>query len=329
MNNSFDALLMAYFESELLTDGEQIRLAVTAGPEPTTWVPLDDGRPMLRSTVGERGARDPFLIRDTRRGVFNIIATDLRVFPDQDWDRATRAGSRSIVVWESEDLVTWSEPWLCEVSPPTAANTWAPKAFWSASEQHWVVLWASALYDNDDRTSATYQRILMATTADFREFTAPVVYLDLGFNVIDVTFLENEGTWYRFSATAHGEYSPDLGNHIFIEQGPSMLSADFRPLAVDVGKGVLVRGEGPAVVRSVNGDRWYLLIDEFGHRGYQLFETTDLATGKWDHLSTAVLPAGARHGSLLPITLMEKARLIEANRREAIASSTGSPRGGR
>ena len=68
-------------------------------------------------------------------------------------------------------------------------------------------------------------------------------------------------------------------------------------------------GEGPAVAADPVGGRWYLLADEFGHRGYQLFETDDLTTGRWDHVPEASLPLGARHGSLLTITASEAAAL--------------------
>jgi hypothetical protein len=37
-----------------------------------------------------------------------VIATDLRIFGNGDWDAAQRHGSKYIEVWESTDLVHWS-----------------------------------------------------------------------------------------------------------------------------------------------------------------------------------------------------------------------------
>lgn len=54
------------------------------------------------------------------------VATDLRLHASLDWDRHQRWGSRSIVVWESTDLVSWGQGRLVEVAPPEAGNTWAP-----------------------------------------------------------------------------------------------------------------------------------------------------------------------------------------------------------
>ena len=312
MTTSF---LLAYFLSEQQPDGEQVRFAVSDGPEPVRWTPLHGGRPVITSSIGERGIRDPFLLRDEVSGRFVLIGTDLRTWPDHDWDRAVRFGSRSIVVAESSDLVRWSAPRLQPVAPPEAGNTWAPKAFWSAERECWLVFWASALFDPADETRAdgSYQRILVAETRDFRSFGASRTHLDLGHDVIDLTFLEHAGTWYRFSANAHArERTPELGHHIFEERGPALDEPEFDPFVIDIGKQAMRRAEGPAVAKSPVEDRWFLLADEFGLRGYQLFDTDDLAGGSWRHRTDAVLPDGARHGSLLAITDQERRRLLDA-----------------
>lgn len=306
--------LLSYFLTEEKSDGEQVRFALSDGPDPLAWTPLNDGLPVLPSAVGEGGTRDPFLVRDERNGRFVLLATDLRIGTGQDWGRATRHGSDSIIVWESADLVTWSGPFRRVVSSPDAGNTWAPKAFWSPERQAWLVFWASALYPpGRNRESGSYQRMMVAETTDFRGFGEPNVYLDLGHDVIDATFLVDAGRHYRFSANAQGTQGPgEPGRHIFGEVGESFLDSAFTPLSVDIGKDVMVRAEGPAVAAGPRNGRWYLLADEFGLRGYQLFATSDLAGGMWEHLQDAALPQGARHGSLLVVTAAEMARLRSA-----------------
>lgn len=306
--------LLAYFLSEEQHDGEQLRFALSDGPEPVCWTPLNGGQPVLRSTVGEGGVRDPFLIRDENTGTFVLIATDLRIGPGQDWKRATRQGSDAIIVWKSTDLVTWDGPVRRKVSLPEAGNTWAPKAFWSTERNAWLVFWASAIFaPGEDRDAGSHQRMMSAETLDFRSFSEPEVYLNPGHDVIDATFLAHDGLWYRFSANAHAPGGlADRGRHIFAEVGASLEDASFQPLFEDLGRGVMERAEGPAVVADPAGDRWYLLADEFGLRGYQLFVTTDLAAADWRHVPEAVLPLGARHGSLLPITANERTLLLES-----------------
>jgi hypothetical protein len=77
------------------------------------------GKPVLTSTLGTKGVRDPFLIRDPSGTKFYLIATDLRMYGSGlSWDQASRIGSRSLSIWESPDLRTWSAQRLVQVSPP-------------------------------------------------------------------------------------------------------------------------------------------------------------------------------------------------------------------
>jgi hypothetical protein len=309
----FAAYLLAYFLDEGQPDGEQIRLAVSSGIEPVEWTPLEQGRPLLTSAIGERGVRDPFLIRDVHRNRFIMLATDLCTWPLHDWERAVRTGSRSIIVWESADLIHWSEPWSAEVAPPEAGNAWAPKAFWSEERQAWLVFWASAIFSSGDRTRREYQRILFSETTDFRSFEQAHVYQDEGHDVIDTTFLHHGTFWYRFSANSLSTPRRfGRGDHILMERGNSLEDTQFVIVAEDVGRNVLERGEGPAVVAAIDAPRWYLLIDEFGLRGYQLFATDNLDSGAWRCLPAAKLPPGARHGSIIAITSAEHALLTES-----------------
>jgi len=306
------AFLMAYFHPEQEPDGEQVRFAVSEQGDPTRWTPLAGGRPVLPTSIGEGGARDPFLVR-TPTG-FELIATDLRVYSGEDWGRAVRVGSRSIQVWHSDDLVAWRGPELIEVSPPEAGNTWAPKAFWSQRDAAWLVIWASAIYDEgSSRQDAEHQCLLAATTTDFRTFSEPWVYSDPGHDVIDASFVRDGATWYRFSANALAPGSPpDRGHHILVETGQDLEDPDFQVQIVDLGKPALVHAEGPAPFQDPDTGTTYLLMDEHGYRGYRLFVADDLAAGVWRQLDHAVLPPQARHGSVIPITDAERERLIGA-----------------
>ncbi|MEK8225788.1 immunoglobulin-like domain-containing protein [Oerskovia sp. M15] len=58
---------------------------------------------------------------------FYQIATDLKIYGNGNWDASQRTGSKSIMVWESTDLVNWTDQRLVKVSPDTAGNTWAPR----------------------------------------------------------------------------------------------------------------------------------------------------------------------------------------------------------
>lgn len=311
MSPSYDGFLLAYFQNGNGPDCEQIRFAVTPGREPDEWMPVAGGRPMLRSDVGEQGVRDPFLARDPRTGSFVLIATDLRTFPDQDWERAVRQGSRSIVIWQSDDLLTWTPPRLAEIAPEEAGNAWAPKAFWSAADNTWLVFFAAAVYEpGSDRARQEHQRILVTETQDFQHFSPARSYLDPGHDIIDATFLEWRGELARFTADSLTDDPQTRSRFVSQERGGAYLSPDFRLVARELGSATQARAEGPAVFAGIDEETAYLLLDEFELRGYQLYRSADPLDGRWEHRAAARLPEGARHGSVIPITSAERERLI-------------------
>ena len=315
--------LFAYFTGEHLPDGEQVRLAVSRGESPLLWDELNGGRPVLTSTIGQRGVRDPFLVRDPVAGGFFLIGTDLRIHPGQDWLTCQQTGSRSIIVWQSPDLVTWSEPWLAEVAGPEAGNVWAPEATWHEESGAFAVYWASMLYPQDDpeHVGQSYNRMLVAMTRDFRSFTDARVWVDPGHSVIDSTVIAHEGAFYRFTKDERDVDVPERGGagapegkSVLLERSTDLLSTRWERLSGGIGIHPdpavgISRGEGPCIVKSVTEERWYLFIDEYGGRGYLPFETTDLAGGPWTLCQGAELPVSPRHGSLLAITGPERERL--------------------
>jgi hypothetical protein len=313
-----------YFTGEGFADGEQVYFALSQGNDPLRWSELNGGRPALTSTLGENGVRDPFIVRSPDGDRFFLIATDLKIHGNGNWDRAQRFGSRSIMVWESTDLVNWSAQRSVQVSPPEAGNTWAPEAFWDRASQRYVVFWASALYDNPEHSGSSYQRIMYATTRDFRTFSPARTYLDPGYAVIDTTMIEHDGRIYRFTKDerANTPATPN-GKFVFEDVGDSVFDSSFQRVTEGIGKGVISRGEGPTVFKSNTEEKWYLFIDEFGGRGYVPFETTDLDSGQWTLSPDYQLPSRPRHGTVLPVTQLETDRLAVTPPRVCTRTVTG------
>lgn len=306
--------LFTYFTGEGTDSGEQVYFALSQGNDPLHWQELNGGAPVLTSNVGDGGVRDPFLIRSPEGDRFYLIATDLRIHGNGDWDGAQRHGSRSIVVWESTDLVSWSAPRLAEVSPETAGNTWAPEAYYDAQRGAYVVFWASKLYaaDDPDHTGTTHQRMMYATTEDFVTFSEPQVWHDPGYSVIDSTLIQEDGVYHRFTKDERGQGESPCGKFITQETATDVLDTSYDLVADCIGSGAISQGEGPLIFRSNTEDRWYLFIDEFGGRGYVPFETTDLASGNWTVSSGYDLPASPRHGTVVPLTQAEYDRVAAA-----------------
>ena len=211
--------------------------------------------------MGEMGLRDPFLIRSPEGDRFFLIATDLSIGRNGDWDRSQRTGSKYLEVWESTDLVTWSAQRHVKVSPDTAGNTWAPEAYWDADLGQYVVFWASKLYAETDtnHTGSTYNRMLYATTRDFRTFSEPRIWQDRGESRIDSTVIKENGTYYRFTKDEGGG---GTGCSDIIQEKAASLTAVDLPgnPAWTFMKGCIGREagtsavEGPTVFKANPGD---------------------------------------------------------------------------
>ncbi|MFC9692044.1 family 43 glycosylhydrolase [Kribbella sp. NPDC056951] len=311
--------VFSYFTGNSVA-GEKIYFAASRGNTALKWDELNNGQPVLESTKGTLGLRDPFLIRSPDGGRFFLIATDLSIGRNGDWDAAQRRGSRYLEVWESTDLVNWSEQRHVLVSPETAGNTWAPEAYWDTELQQYVVFWASKLYAADDpgHTGSTYNRMLYATTSDFRTFSTPKIWQDRAESRIDSTVIKESGTYYRFTKDEGGGGTGC--SDIIQEKSTSLTAVDLpgKPawamqdscIGRDAGTSAV---EGPTVFKANPGDtsgsKYYLFVDEYGGRGYIPLGTNDLEAPNWKVPTKYSLPSSPRHGTVIPVTQAELDRL--------------------
>jgi len=315
-----EGYVFAYFTGDDTDIGEQVYFAASRGNDPLRYDELNNRQPVLTSAYGGKGVRDPFIIRSPEGDKFYLIATDLKIHGDGDWDKAQRHGSKYIEVWESTDLVNWSEQRQMRISPDTAGNTWAPEAFYDNTIGAYVVFWASKLYSGDDpdHTGDTYNRMLYATTRDFRTFSEPQIWVDPGYHVIDSTVAKWGDTYYRFTKDERNpSSSTPCSKYITAEKSRELRSQHYGFVADCIGKGDatspgIARGEGPTIFKSNTENKWYLFIDEYGARGYIPFETTDLDSGRWTISPSYDLPLRPRHGTVLPVTESELDRIRAA-----------------
>ncbi|KAJ4320020.1 hypothetical protein N0V94_003585 [Neodidymelliopsis sp. IMI 364377] len=162
---------------------------------------------ILESNVGTEGVRDHFIVNAQDNSKYWLHATDLKVNAlGGDFINATRYGSRSMVIWESTDLATWSGPRLsAPLANASAGNVWAPESYWDASRNEYIVIFSSRFWDpaDSDRTGPSPPNQLMyVTTKDFEIFSEAQVYFNPGYPVIDCSLLhapeQGEDVWYRW-----------------------------------------------------------------------------------------------------------------------------------
>jgi len=321
--------LFSYFVGEGTATGEQVYFGLSQGNDPLKYQNLNDNKPVLTSELGEKGLRDPFIIRSPEGDKFYQIATDLKIYGNGDWDASQRTGSRSIMVWESTDLVNWTDQRLVQVSPDTAGNTWAPEAYYDETIGAYVVFWASKLYaeDDPDHTGNTYNRMMYATTRDFVTFSEAQVWVDPGYSVIDSTVTQHDGQYYRFTKDERNNTSSTpCSKFILAEKATELRSTDYEFITDCIGKanslgGGINQGEGPTIFKSNTEEKWYLFIDEFGGRGYVPFESTSLDAAEWTMSTDYEMPSRPRHGTVLPVTQAEYDRLLKTYQPDAFVES--------
>ena len=347
-----EAYVWAFFTGEGV-GGEKISLAASRGNDALDWNTLNDGEPLFTSEHGEEGLRDPFILRAPDGDTFYLIATDLKIDGREGGFQGAQVdGSLAVEVWESTDLVNWSDQRHVVVNTEHAGNTWAPEAFWDAERETFVLYWASNLYDTadpDDRTTPSYNRMMYATTDDFTTFSEPQVWIDVdrrgqdGAGSIDVTVAEHEGDYHRVykdekSMTLRQERSSDLLATVE-DSYPGATGADdeWVELGTELGSGqdngyggTFTESEGPSLFPANEGDQngyeYYLFADQPDYHGgpnhYVPMATDDITdASSWqvigEQMPQSQFPQNTdggrpRHGTVVPVTREQYQGVLEA-----------------
>lgn len=306
----FTGYLMAHFSAEF-TGGEQIFLAHST--DGLNWTDLNNGDPVVVSTVGTRGVRDPAIVRSPQGDKYWIIATDLRIASGTSWPDASERGSKSLVVWESTNLVDWSEPRLVDVagSIPGAGDAWAPEAIYDPATGDYVVYWAT----NAPLNGVTKHRIYYSRTTDFRTFTPAQLYIDRpgGQGIIDTQIVESPtsvGGFRYYRASADGHITIEASNSIL---GTWTTIGNLSHMGISNGTGGGNIVEGPMWMPFNNGTSWGLWLDQFATGGgYMPIRSSNLgSTQNFQTVSPYNLGGTLkRHGSIMQITAAEQSRVL-------------------
>ncbi|MFG2730639.1 glycoside hydrolase family 43 protein [Streptomyces canus] len=299
--------LMVHFTGEGATNQQMYLSHSTDGLH---WNDLNGGGMVLRSTVGTKGVRDPAFVRSPDGSKYWIIATDLCISCGQTWSQSINDGSRNLVVWESTDLVTWSQPWLLNVAGaiPDGRNAWAPEAIWDPETNDYVLYWAT----NVPLNGATKHRIFYARTSDFRTISTPQLYIDRpgSQEIIDTQIIEmpsGVGNYRYVRASGDGQITLEGSNSIL---GTWTNLGNLSGIGLT---GSMV--EGPMWMKFNGTNKWALYLDQYATSGgYMPVVTTDPsdpatyqkpASGSYDMGGTK-----KRHGWIMNLTAAEESRVL-------------------
>ncbi|KAL4778178.1 hypothetical protein BJX76DRAFT_362976 [Aspergillus varians] len=283
------------------TDDESVYFALSSNDDPLGYQTINGGKAIISPTLGSKAIRDTTIIRGQGKdeGKYYIVGTDLDI-GTTNWNAASRTGSRALFVWESTDLITWTDERLVTVEDETAGMAWAADANWDEEKEEYFVHWAAQLFAEDDpeHTGDPVQitSLRYAYTSDFRTFTKPQTYISLGTETaIDLAFLRvDERTVVRYYVDG-ATTSPvqDISRDGVLGTWTALNGTIEDSLSF----------EAPYPVwDNVVDEKAYLFCDRVGtDPGVSAWESTDVVTGNWERNYEYDLTF-MRHLSVLPVT---------------------------
>ena len=306
--------LFVHFREISTPEGEQVRFGLSR--DGFNWESVNDGRPLMWAYYGDKGVRDFTIIRSKLDGKFYILATDLslaysvRAYRPDFWKHVSEQGSKCLEVWESEDLVHWTEQRLAKIGDDDFGCLWAPDIIFDNDTGDYVVHWSSAHKSNNYGPKA----IWYARTKDFKTFTKPeILYKKEDSEVIDSAIYEEDG-WYYMFVKSHGN-----PNRCMLLRSDRLTGEYKRVEAFDRSMEKIEAGlyEAPTAVRLEDG-RWCLFLDFYGAsgegQGYVPFVAESLASGEFVRSDEKFsFPYGFKHGTILTITPEEFDRIKAHN----------------
>lgn len=295
--------IYAYFRGSVNGEAEVQKIHLAISDDGLNWRDLNGNFPVLESTMGTKGLRDPYIIRSFDGSRFYLMATDLDSNGGQ-WSEYGNNGSKYLMFWESEDLVNWSEQRMVKISDDTMGCTWAPEAIYDEENEEYRIYWSSSDLTNNGKKSVYY-----ATTQDFVTFSEPEVFVDGSgeFTVIDTTMVKgDDGRYYRFTKR-------EDNISVYMEAADSL---DGPYTKIDSNIESILGVEGPAIFKMIDG-RYCLMLDGYTGDNYGVgffpLVTDDLASGQFMRLTEGYkMPTGAKHGVMLAITQAEYDAVMNA-----------------
>ncbi len=296
------AYLFVHFTSDSKGDKEHIWFSISY--DGLNWQDLGSNEPVITAKSGTKGIRDPYILYDEKTEKYVMIATDLNT-KGGNWHKFSHRGSRSLFVWESTDLINWSEERLVKVGIKGAGCVWAPEAVFCKEKDAWFVFWASNVKEKGELHHK--QRIYGSFTKDFKDFTPAFKYIDAETAIIDTTITWCDGFYYRFS-------KDETNKIIIVERSKSLVDGEYERIpckTLDNFYGL----EGPEIYYLDQQQKWCLIADNYhGNHGYLPFLTDDLSSGDFVQVSPDQYDMGKRkkrHGGVIKIDDKTAEKLVE------------------
>ena len=270
--------------------------------------------------------------------------------PDWDngnWPGWSTWGSTKMNVWESKDLIHWSDVRQFDVALNTNGEKvaelgmmWAPEATWvpdyyGEGKGAFVVYWSSNVFTDASHSSVVGggSDIMWGVTTDFTQDTWEYggVMLDGGSKGwIDTNIIRDGDKTYHVTKS-HNPYNGDVKNaeEIIMQVTKDekwWLSDSWTTVQMRIGADRYDAVEGPATFKDHSQDnKWYLFVDDLPVPGYRPMVSTDLSKG-WDYMdeSNYFLTSYTKHGGVISLTKAQYDAIRSADATSAVKTELGT-----
>lgn len=298
----FMAYLFSHFREKITPDGEQVYFALSK--DGFNWKQLNNGKPILTSTMGERGCRDIEVIR-LKTGGFVILTTDLSIAYRMDenyqvnWKEVNSTGSKCLCMWKTDDFITFSEQKRIYFGRDDFGCMWAPEIFYDEINDEYLIHWGSTVAEDN----FTHMSIYCSTTKDFETFSPPKLFFTKDNEILDTHLVKFDGIYHLFYKNAE---HPSMNMHATSKNlyGPYEHDEAFEDYMATFEKPGSY--EAPTTLILPDG-RWCLMLDFFGcekdKMGYVPFVSSKPGDSNFKRADESFsFPYGFKHGGIIEIT---------------------------
>ena len=246
----------------------------------------------------------PYITKDDN-GVWYLIGTSQGATPHYP------------IVWKSTDLITWRKikdfdsaiMKLPEEYENDTNSYGAMKIFFDPVSRKFMITWHASLKGKSGDNKWRSMRTFYILTEDFNAFTKAELLLDdfTGYDEdmaqIDANIHYDEQTQYYYCVVKDERWQGDngVGNNF---KAPRIcrsenLTGPYKDLS-----GALTNNwrEAPTLTRSLDGNWWYLYVEDYTKTTYKLYRSRDIAKqSKWEKVTTMTPPDNCRHGCVVTV----------------------------
>lgn len=292
-NTKTTAYLFTYFTGNSKED-EAIRFAISN--DGYNFRALNNNKAIINSAeISETGgARDPHILRGADGKTFYMVVTDM--VSAKGWD-----SNRAMTLLKSSDLIHWTSSNInIQKRFPGNENllrVWAPQTIYDAKAKKYMIYWSMKNGNNPDIIYYAY------ANKDFTDLeTAPkqLFFSPTNGSCIDGDIIFKDGKYHLFFKTEGEGAGIKIATSSKLTEGYVLQDKYVQQTKDPV--------EGAGVFKLNNGEGYILMYDVYTKGKYQFTKTKDLKN--FTVIDQEVtMNFHPRHGTVLPITTEEAARL--------------------